>query len=138
MVAGAFGDTLYKVLEVVLRCPVADGAILLGIMPALMGALLTKGLAARTFDKETMKAMPAAVANVFDRITELAKRNDKPVIVASDLFTDDEGLVQEINRVLAGKNHVFYALPHQAAAVFARLARYGEYLRQNSAENCSE
>lgn len=35
MVAGSFGDTMLKCVETVLRCPVVDGVIMLGLTPAL-------------------------------------------------------------------------------------------------------
>jgi acyl-CoA synthetase (NDP forming) len=136
MVAGAFGDTLFRVLEVVLRCPAVDGAILLGVMPALPAVIgfMPSASADEMIDDEMTNIMPAAIAAIFDRITELARRNGKPVIVASDLPTDSQSLVQEIDNILAEKNHVCYAMPHQAAAAFASLAKYSEYLQQNGAK----
>ena len=35
LVAGAFGDAMMKSVEVIMRCPVVDGVIMMGLMPAM-------------------------------------------------------------------------------------------------------
>lgn len=133
LVAGVFGDTLLAILDVVLRCSVVDGVILLGLLN-FMPLLLGPSLSASAEEKEQRgKAISAIMDNAMDKIAELAKKYDKPVITASDFPTLTASFIQEINQTLAQKNHVFYTLPHQAASVFASLANYGKYRQQSNA-----
>jgi acyl-CoA synthetase (NDP forming) len=132
LVAGAFGDAVIRCVEVLLRCPVVDGVIMLGLMPALPPEQLSK--AAKEDERERLReTLLAAIAQIFDQLNELAKKYDKPTIVASEPLAFGAALANRIIRTLAERNSVCYDMPHQAAAAMANLAWYSEYLRQNGA-----
>ncbi len=132
LVAGAFGDAVIKCVEVLLRCPVVDGVIMLGLMPALPPEQLSK--AAKEDEREHLREiLLATIAQVFDQLNELSKKYDKPTIVASEPLAFGATLAHKITRILAQRNSVCYDMPHQAAAAMANLAWYSEYLKQNGA-----
>jgi acyl-CoA synthetase (NDP forming) len=131
LVAGTFGDAVIKSVEILLRCPVVDGVIMLGLMPALPPEQVSK--AAKEDERERMREMLlATIAQIFDKLNELAKKYDKPTIVASELLAFGAAFAHKITRILAQRNSICYDMPHQAAAAMANLAYYSEYLRQNN------
>jgi acyl-CoA synthetase (NDP forming) len=131
MVAGIFGDGVMRCIEVVLRSPVVDGVIFLGIMPAL--PMEQFSLAAKLEDRDRMRdAILSAIITVFDKLKELTDKYDKPIVVGSEPIAFGADLANKIIRALADRNCVSYDMPHKAAAAFAYLAKYGEFLNQNS------
>jgi len=132
LVAGTFGDAVIRCVEVLLRCPTVDGVIMLGLMPAMPPEQISK--AAKEDERERLReALLAAIVQVFDQLNELAKKYDKPTIVASEPLAFGAALANRIIRTLAERNSVCYDMPHQAAVAMANLAWYSEYLRQNGA-----
>jgi acyl-CoA synthetase (NDP forming) len=131
MVAGVFGDNVLKCVEVVLRSPAVDGVIFLGIMPALPMEHFRR--ATKTDDKDHMReAILSAIINIFERLKEMSARYGKPVVVGSEPIAFGAQLSTKIIRSLADINSVCYDMPHKPAAAFASLAKYGEYLNQDS------
>jgi acyl-CoA synthetase (NDP forming) len=131
LVAGIFGDAVMKCVEVVLRSPVVDGVIFLGIMPAL--PLEQFSLAASEDERERLReSIVLAIAGIFDRLNEMTQKYQKPVFVASEPIAFGGSLAKRIIRTLVDRNSVCYDMPHKAAAAFANLARYNEYLNQDS------
>jgi acyl-CoA synthetase (NDP forming) len=129
LVAGTSGEGFFRVLEVVLRCPVVDGVIMLGLMPILAPGQFRRP--SEGDEKEQMRdAMVSGAAELFDRLNELSDRYDKPVVVASEPFGFGAALNRRITHAIADRNSVYYEMPHQAASVFAKLVQYGEYRRQ--------
>jgi len=131
LVAGLFGDGVMRCIEVVLRSPVVDGVIFLGIMPALPMEQFSR--AAKLEDRDRMRdAILSAIITVFDKLKELTDKYDKPIVVGSEPIAFGADLANKIIRALADRNCVSYDMPHKAAAAFAYLAKYGEFLNQNS------
>jgi acyl-CoA synthetase (NDP forming) len=131
MVAGIFGDGVMRCIEVVLRSPVVDGVIFLGIMPALPMEQFSR--AAKLEDRDRMRdAILSAIITVFDKLKELTDKYDKPIVVGSEPIAFGADLANKIIRALADRNCVSYDMPHKAAAAFAYLAKYGEFLNQNN------
>jgi acyl-CoA synthetase (NDP forming) len=131
MVAGVFGDAVMKCIEVVLRSPAVDGVIFLGIMPAL--PLQQFSLTAKEADRDRLReAVLSAIVNVFDRLKELTDTYKKPIVVGSEPIAFGATLAKRIIRALSARNAICYDMPHKAAAAFANLAKYAEYLNQNS------
>jgi len=79
--------------------------------------------------KRIQEDMVVRIVGVFDRIAEMVRRYDKPVIVGSELPAVSTAVAQQLNKALADKNYVCFSMPHEAASAFATLAHYGEYLR---------
>jgi len=131
LVAGLFGDGVMRCIEVVLRSPVVDGVIFLGIMPALPMEQFSR--AAKLEDRDRMRdAILSAIITVFDKLKELTDKYDKPIVVGSEPIAFGADLANKIIRALADRNCVSYDMPHKAAAAFAYLAKYGEFLNQNN------
>jgi acyl-CoA synthetase (NDP forming) len=131
MVAGIFGEGVIRCIEVVLRSPVVDGVIFLGIMPALPLEQFSR--AAKLEDRDRMRdAILSAIITVFDKLKELTDKYNKPIVVGSEPIAFGADLANKIIRALADRNCVSYDMPHKAAAAFAYLAKYGEFLNQNS------
>ncbi len=132
LVAGAFGDQIFKAVELLLRCEAVNGAVVTSIMPALGKEWLFRE--APSGEKGGWEEeMIRAVVGVLERFNNLADTYGKPVVVASELMFGDAVLETRIIRAMGKKNAACYHMPHQAATVMAALARYGEFLRQNGA-----
>ena len=133
LVAGAFGDALTKCVEVVLRCPVVDAVIMLGLMPGVG----VKRQFARSSDEnereELRQALLEGISRVFDQLNELVNTHQKPVVVGSEPIAFGTGFTDKITRAIAERNSVCYGMPHQAASALASLVQYSEYLRQDGA-----
>jgi acyl-CoA synthetase (NDP forming) len=131
LVAGLFGDGVMRCIEVVLRSPVVDGVIFLGIMPALPMEQFSR--AAKLEDRDHLRdAILSAIIKIFDTLKELTDKYNKPIVVGSEPIAFGADLANKIIRSLADRNCVSYDMPHKAAAAFAYLAKYGEFLNQNS------
>jgi acyl-CoA synthetase (NDP forming) len=131
MVAGIFGDEVMRCIEVVLRSPAVDGVIFLGIMPALPMDQFRR--AVKTEERDRMReTILSAIIKIFDTLKELTAKYDKPIVVGSEPIAFGAGLAKKTIRSLADRNSVCYDMPHKAAAAFANLAKYAEYLNQSS------
>ena len=131
LVAGAFGDTLTRCVEVLLRCPTVDAVIMLGLMPGVSTYLFTRPSSEQ--EKEQLsEQLLTRVGNIFDRLNELANGHQKPVVVASEPFAFGPTSADKVISAIAEKDSVCYSMPHQAASALASLVQYGEYLRQDS------
>lgn len=131
LVAGTFGDAVVRSVETLLRCPVVDGVIMLGLIPALPPEQLAR--AAKQEERERLReVLLESVVQVFDKLKELTAKYAKPLIVASEPLAFGATMARKVTHILAERNAVCYDMPHQAAVAMANLARYGEYLRQNS------
>jgi len=129
LVAGVFGDPVMRCIEVILRCPVVDGVIFLGLMPAL--PMEQFALAAQEGDRERLReVLVSGIAGIFDKFHDLSDKYKKPIIVASEPMAFAANLTRKIVRTLADMNSVCYDMPHKAATAFANLAKYSEYLNQ--------
>jgi len=126
-VGGTPRENNLKVLEILLRCPVVDGIITLGLMPPLrrdqMAAFFNVGR-----DVQVSKEFVTSIlGSMLDAVNGLSDQYGKPVVIAWRQ-ADFGGLAaEEVTRILAERNSICYELPHQAAEVFARLVEYGEY-----------
>ncbi len=128
LVAGTRRDDLVKSVELLLRCPVVDGVMLLGIVPALPAERLSP-LARKNEGERWEKAILLMIADIFDQLNRMAEKHQKPVIVASELPFADADFESKMTSALGQRSHVCYDMPHQAAKVLAGLARYSECLR---------
>jgi len=128
LVAGAFGEAIFKAVELILRCPLVDAAVVTSIMPALGSEWLTATAAVE--DRGRWESnLVQAVVNVIDRFNKLADQYQKPVIAASELMFGDAGMEAKIIKAMGKSNAACYHMPHQAAGVLGALARYSEYIR---------
>lgn len=128
MVAGTFGENLTRAVEVVLKSPVTDGVILLGLIPAARPGRVMANMTDE-YRKRIQDDMMTRIIGVIDRINEMSRRYDKPVIVGSELPAVSAAYTQQLNKALADKNYWCFTMPHEAASAFAMLARYAEYLK---------
>ncbi|MBN1614615.1 MAG: CoA-binding protein [Deltaproteobacteria bacterium] len=128
LVAGAFGEAIFKCVELILRCSDVDAAVVTSIMPALGSDWLTAN--EEPGESERLdKYMIQAVVDVMNRFNGLADRYQKPVIAASELMFGDAGREARIVQAMGQNKASCYHMPRQAAAVLAALARYSEYLQ---------
>ena len=127
LVAGSMGDPIFRCTETLLRCPLVDSVLVMGIMTALAG----KGFSFST-DPEGRSGgetvWTQAVGDVMERFNHMAERYGKPVVVATEHMFADAILETRIVEALGRRNAVCYHMPYRAAAVLDALARYGEYL----------
>ncbi len=129
LVAGTSGDNLFRAVETVLRCPVVDGVIMLGLMPVMNPGQF--GRRSEGDDKDQVRdAMVTGAAQTIDRLIEMSDRYGKPLIIASEPLGFGSAVNRRIAHAIADRHTVCYEMPHQAAEVFARLVQYGEYRRQ--------
>lgn len=130
LVAGTSGENLFRAVEAVLRCPVVDGVIMLGLMPAMQPEQFRFQRTEGDQKEQIREAMVATAANVFDRLNAMSDRYGKPVVVASEPLGFGAAVNRKITHAIADRNSVCYEMPHQAASVFAKLLQYSEYKRQ--------
>ncbi len=129
LVAGTSGDSLFRAVETILRCPVVDGVIMLGLMPVMNPGQF--GRRSEGDDKDaTRDAMVAGAARTIDRLVEMSDRYGKPLVIASEPLGFGSQVNRRIAHAIADRNTVCYEMPHQSAAVFAKLLQYSEYLQQ--------
>jgi len=131
LVAALKPDHLWKSLEGLLRCPVVDGVIMLGIMPALPWRPLPPKITQEEI-KERLSDFLAGVRRVFERFDQMAETYKKPVVVASEIPVVGPDLEARMAEVLGPKGYVCYQTPEDAATVMAALADYAEYLRDRN------
>ena len=132
LVAGVFGDAVIRCVEVILRCPVVDGVIFLGIMPALPMEQFALAATKQDDGERLREVLVSGVGGVFDKFHELSAKYKKPIVVASEPMAFADNLTRKIVKTLADRNSVCYDMPHKAATAFANLAKYSEYMNQDS------
>jgi len=126
LVAGRSREAVFKGIEILLRCPVVDAVMMLSIMPA-MGFERFRASAGKV-DKEIVVQ---AVVEAMNEFNQLAQKYGKPVVAASEQMFSDAAQETQINYAVGQHNSICHQFPHQAAAVLAALASYGEYLERN-------
>lgn len=130
MVAGRSREAVFKGIEILLSCSAVDGIMMLSIMPALRLERLTTS--ADEAEKERWKERAVlAVVEAVDEFKELAQKYHKPIVVASEQMFADAVQETQIMYALGQHNSICHQFPHQAAAVLAALASYGEYVKHN-------
>ncbi len=126
-VGGMPRENNLKVLEILLRCPVVDGVITLGLMPPLRRDQIAAFFNIAQGGQITKEFVSSILGSMLDAINGLSDQYGKPVVIAWRQ-ADFGGLgAEEITRILAERNSICYELPHQAAAVYAKLVEYAEY-----------
>jgi len=126
LVAGLRPDDVRNSLEALLRCPTIDGAMLLGLVPALprQDNLLFSDFLKR---KENIDKIPELIGDIFNQFMDMAHSYGKSIIVASDLPFGGSYLESKMLQKIGERGGVCFTLPDHAAVVFASLARYAEY-----------
>jgi acyl-CoA synthetase (NDP forming) len=127
LVAGSMGDPIFRCAEALLRSPLVDAALVMGIMTALAGKRIPASA-----DEEGRarweEELTHAVVEVMERFNALAEKYQKPVVVASEQMFADAVLETRIVHALGQRNSVCYHVPRRAVAVLDALTRYGEYV----------
>lgn len=132
LVAGAFGNAMMKSVEVIMRCPVVDGVIMMGLMPSVPEEFFHPPTGEEAIEKRR-KDMIAAITHIFEEVNGLVNTYQKPVVIASDPLFNSARTKARLTYALGGMNAVCYDMPHEAAAALASLAKYSEYLKQDNA-----
>jgi hypothetical protein len=122
LVAGISEYAAMKCVEVLLRCPVVDGVIMLGLMPALSLEPFSKS-ASEDVREQLREAILAGITRIFGRLNGLAQRYNRPTIVASEPLAFGASLADRIIRILVERNSVCYDMPYQETTAFASLAQ---------------
>ena len=131
LVAGGGRDAILRAIEILMRCSVVDGVIMLGLMPALDPAQMDRAFNNQQIRRDMVREVIVEATGVlFDQLNDLSDRYHKPVIVASEPIAFGAQFARKIAHAIADRNTVCYEMPHQAAAVFARLVQYSEYRNQ--------
>jgi len=133
LVAGRSREAVINGIEILLRCPVVDGVVMLSIMPALKLERITASATEAERQQWEQRAVQAVV-EAMDDFDKLAHRYEKPVVVASEQMFADAVQETQINYAVGQHGSICHQFPHQAAAVLSALASYGEYLRRNRSE----
>jgi hypothetical protein len=105
-----------------------DGVIMLGLMPVMGPAQMDRAFSNMQTGRDMVRGeIVEATGVLFDQLNNLSDRYDKPLVVASEPMAFGSQFARKIAHAIADRNTVCYEMPHQAAAVFARLAQYSEY-----------
>jgi acyl-CoA synthetase (NDP forming) len=123
LVAGMREGDIENSLEALLRCPQVDGVIVLGIR----GGFAKQDEGPFSF----LNLMASAATDFFEDVPQLIDKYGKPVLLASDTSFGDIDFGKDVSAALGNKGLICYPLPNHAAVVFASMAQYGEYLREN-------
>ncbi len=123
LVAGLRAGDIVNSLEVLLRCPLVDGVIVLGVR----GGPAKQDQAPASF----LDLMATFMGDLFEDVSQLIDKYGKPILLASDTSFGSFEWGQEMSAALGDKGLVCYPLPDQAAVALSSLAQYGEYLREN-------
>ena len=126
LVAGVRGNAVVKSVETLLQCSIVDSVMLLGIMSALPTWRPQRATPEDIGQWEESALL--AICDIFDELSGLATRFQKPVIVASDIPFADVSFETKLLYTLGKRDHVCYAQPQQAAAALANLVRYSQYV----------
>jgi len=130
LVGGTDRNALFHCLDILLECPLVDGVLLLGIMPAAVPVEIINpmGKDLEEWQRFLHEKAPKEVGNLFQRFKELGHSYGKPVIVASDFPSNDLALEGRIASELASINTTCYGSIHQAVMVLSALVRRAEGL----------
>ena len=123
LVAGMRQGDVNNAIEVLLRCPLVDGVIFLGMRGSL--AMQDGG------SSPLLNIVTSSSGDFFSEIIQMMDEYGKPIILASDTSFGNMDMSKGLASVLGDKGLVCYALPDEAAVAFSSLAQYGEYLREN-------
>lgn len=128
LVAGGGGDTILKAIDILMRCPLVDGVIMLGLMPIMGPAQMDRAFSGLQTGRDMVREeMVEGIGVLFDRLNNLSDCYNKPLIVASEPMAFGSQFARKIAHAISDRNTICYEMPHQAAMVFARLAQYSEY-----------
>lgn len=127
LVAGSDPDDVLRVVETVLASPNVDGVIFIGLMPALRFTreeLVHRGAPGEVWSN----ALDRASVEVVKHLSELARKYDKPVVVASEhLISSAEQEARTLYSIGLSGN-VCYEMPYEAADVMVALVSYGKWV----------
>jgi len=129
LVAGAMGDEMLRVIEILARWDKTDSIISLGIqVPPIAFAAYPKEEEER---KQSIQVVKDAFINAFQRIKEISEKYGKPIITAAEmpLPQGEHSLEQDIIRGVSKLNMRNYTMPDEAAMVLRAMVQYSEYLR---------
>ena len=114
-----------------MRCPSLDGVIMLGLMPVMGPAQMDRAFGGLQTGRDMVREeMVEGIGVLFDQLNNLSDCYNKPLIVASEPMAFGSQFARKIAHAISDRNTICYEMPHQAAAVFARLAQYSEYRNQ--------
>jgi acyl-CoA synthetase (NDP forming) len=133
LVAGAATDSIFKAVEIVMRCDNVDCMMFLSIMPALR----VRGFDLPADEAERAKfsdILVAAVVEAMEEFNALADKYKKPLLVATEHMWATLSEEASIGYTLGRQNAICYHMPHQAASVLNGLAAYSEYLKKHKAK----
>ncbi len=125
LVAGTPSENIPHVVETVLASPDVDGAIYIGLMPALK--LMPEDWRQKEIEGAGWgDALVRAAVEVVQNLRGLAEKYNKPVVVASEHLT--ASAAEEVRMVYAmGQSGTMcYQMPYEAAEVMAALAGYAK------------
>jgi len=125
----ALGANDNNILEVLLCSAEIDGVVILGLAT---GASIFSNLSSM---KSKDDFILAAVEDFCQSLREVIKLRDhyqKPVVVAMNMPLGGEEAAAKLAALTRETQTVCYTTPHQAAAAYAVLARYAQYLRYGS------
>ncbi|MFC1896517.1 hypothetical protein ACFL0Q_07665, partial [Thermodesulfobacteriota bacterium] len=122
LVAGLREGDMEQSIRVLLRCPVVDAVLLLGVRS---GPSNQDGKQTSILD-----VMTHIDGGFFDDLKQLMDEFGKPIIVASDASFGEVDMAAELGKVMGQRGLVCYSLPDHAAVVLSRLADYSQYLEK--------
>ena len=127
LVAGSNADDVRRVVETVLASPDVDGVIYIGLMPALKFTpqeLKQRGSAGDDWGD----ALVRAAVEVVEHLRGLARKYEKPVVVASEHLIASAGQEARMLHAIGQAGSVCYEMPYEAAEVMAALVSYGKWV----------
>ena len=136
LVAGAMGDEMLRVIEILARWDKTDSIISLGIpVPPIAFAAYPKDEEER---KQRVQVVKDAFINAFQRIKEISEKYGKPIITAAEmpLPQGEHSLEQDIIRGVSKLNMHSYTMPDEAAMVLRAMVQYSEYLQRLQVPEC--
>jgi acyl-CoA synthetase (NDP forming) len=130
LVAGARADSIFRAIELVMRCPNVDCMMFLSIMPALR----VRGFDLPSDPVERAKfsgELVGAVVGAMEEFNALADKYNKPLLIATEHMWATLDEEANIGYALGKHNAICYHMPHHAATVLKALADYGQYLSRH-------
>lgn len=130
LVAGTSADNVTRSVEIVLDCPDVDAVIFIGLMPALVinnSNLPQDNESSANSDD----AIVLASVEVMKKLSALAGRYQKPVVVSSEHLRASAAQEVRINYAIGQSGSICYQMPHEAAEVMAALINYGQWFATN-------
>ena len=127
LVAGSEPEDVLRVVETVLASPDVDGVIYIGLMPALKFTreeLMQRGSAGQAWGD----ALVRAAVEVVQHLRGLARKYEKPVVVASEHLIASAEQEAHMLYAIGQAGSVCYEMPYEAADVMAALVSYGKWV----------